>query len=105
MKFFSPFEVAAAEYLTKVEREHKAKIKQEAAEMKKEATKAKRAARTCAADGCTTYTNVEGGLAAWKKCKHCGCLFCKKHGGEFKAHVAECEKDDDSIDEKGMVGV
>ena len=91
--------------MTKVEREHKVKIKRKAAEMKKEDTKAKIAAFTCAADGCITYTNVDGGSATWKKCKHCGCLFCRKHLSKFKIHVAECEKDDESANGDGMVGV
>ena len=45
-KLFSPFELVNAAYLTKLEKEQKAKIKQEASEQKKEAKLAKRATRT-----------------------------------------------------------
>ena len=51
------------------------------------------------------YKNVDVGLATWKKCKHCGCLFCQKHVGKFKVHVAKCNKDDESVNGDGMVGV
>ena len=73
--------------------------------MKKKETKAKRAARSCAANGCITYINVDERSATWKKCKHFLCLFCHKHVSEFKVHVAKCKKDDDSTNGDGMVDV
>ena len=45
-----------------------------------------------------TYTRKQGGASGWKKCEHCGMLFCKKHGKEYCQHVIECAKDDNSDD-------
>ena len=100
---FSPFELVAAEYLTKLEKERKVEIKREAAQLKKEESAAKRAARTCGMGDCATYTRKDGGALGWSKCDHCGMLFCKKHKAEYALHVEECKKDDD--DDGSLHGV
>ena len=92
---FSPFELVAAEYLTKLEKERKAQIKREAAQMKKEESAAKRAARTCGVGDCATYSRKDGGAMGWSKCEECRMIFCKKNKAEFVVHVAECKKDDE----------
>ena len=102
-KLFSPFELVAAEYLTKMEKERKAEKKREAAEMKKKETEAKRAARTCAVIDCSTYTRKEGGATGWKQCEHCGILFCKKHTTDYGFHVIECTMNNESDEEMPLV--
>ena len=95
----------AAEYLKKLEKEQKVKIKRKAAQMKKEESQAKRAARTCSTMDCLTYTKKEGGAQGWSKCEHCGMLFCKKHKAEHILHATMCAKEEDEEDNSCGVAV
>ena len=96
-KLFSPFELVDAAYLTKLEKEQKAKIKREASEQKKEAKVAKRAARTCCAPECEKYTNKPEGATGWSRCKGCGSFFCKFHKHLHAGHEQECMNEEFSV--------
>ena len=85
------------------QKKKKANTKREAAETKKEEAVAKRAARTCTAEDCITFTRKDDGAAGWSRCAHCGALFCKKHKDLYDPHVSECAKDDTDEDSMGTV--
>ena len=96
-KLFLPFELVDAAYLTKLEKEQKAKIKQEASEVKKEAKVAKRAARTCFAPDCEKYTNKPEGATGWSCCRGCGSFFCKIHKHLHAVHEQEYMNEEYSV--------
>ena len=99
-KLFSPLELLEAHRLTAYEKEHKAKLKREAAESKQKEATAKAAARTCGAAACETRSRSIGGSKAWSKCPNCGMLFCKRHFEEFEEHSVLCAQnteDDNSV--------
>jgi len=102
---FSPFELLAAHELEETEKANKAKAKADAKEKEARERAAKRLARTCLADGCTTRTRIAGGAKSWSCCLWCEGLFCLKHKTYFPTHVAACKDDAVLVTEGDAVDV
>lgn len=90
-KLFSPFELLQAEHLSVLEQQNKERKRKMAAEVKREESAAKRAAKTCGSLDCSKVTRKEGGAKNWNQCGGCLILFCPNHKDIYQKHISTCE--------------
>ena len=80
--------------MKKMSDQNKKSKKVEAKAMTTEAKETKHIAMTCAAEGFTTRTRMEGRAKNWNKCWVCSKLYCKKNQKEYELCIEVCGEED-----------